>query len=1060
MRIKDIALGTEVVTHKGNVKKVTQVHKNPIGSRKVYELKIRKTTSIKVTENHKLWTYNNGKIDWKTVSELNNEDCIGIPNYSGTIVYSEINIEKEIKEIFDKYGVGFDNRETVMEELSIDENKINLKTSWFNHGLNNGEPLLVSRQNNSINKIIKIDENFCRFLGIWYGDGHISHRKDNNGNIIPIGIGITTSKNNIGMIKFCTEMSKYFGIEPSFHSMKGQNTYQILFNSKILGAVFEHLYGKGFGGKQLPKDIFKYSTSLIIAFIEGIISSDGCISKTGTISLCMANEQLINQIYTLCRLHNFDVSSPKKTTGKLTKHQAFQIELTCMRYVLKYIYKTYNDDRIENLKKTTNVRNQFSMIEIDGFKFLPFESKKIIQLDSEYVYTLGVEDDHSYSIGGIIAENCFLFGMEDSLHSIYSTLANTAQISKWSGGIGIHVHEIRANGSYIRGTGGKGDGIVPMLKVYNDTARYVNQGGRRSGSFAIYLEPWHADILDFLKLGLKHGDEARRARDLFYALWIPDLFMERVKKNESWSLMCPSECPGLANVYGKDFKKLYERYEKEGRVVKSINAQDLWHEIIKSQIETGTPYMTYKDAANNKSNHKNVGTIRSSNLCSEILEYSDSQKYACCVLASIVLPTYVVPVPVPVPVQTTKKKSVKEKVTDKNTEKELHEEHIHNSPDHEPEFMFDHAKLADVVKVVARNLNKLIDLNFYPVEETRRSNMSERPIGIGIQGLADVFFKLGLPYDSEEAIKLDREIMETIYFSALSASMELSKKDGPYATFKGSPMSKGQFQFDLWKEFPTDKEHLTEINHSGRYDWDKLRREIKKHGVRNSLVTALMPTASTSQIMGSASEAFEPITSNCYTRRVKAGEFLVINPYMASDLIKAGIWNEEMRQKLLSTRGSLQDIPEIPQKIKDVYKTVWELQQKVLIDHSIARAPYVDQSQSLNLYFEDGNPDKITKSHFYGWKKGLKTGSYYIRTKPAVNATSFTKEEKIDEEEPMRSEIHPVRSETHSVRSETHPVRSETHPVRSETHPVEKSPSKKTPMLDVLAEEACTSCGS
>ncbi len=561
-----------------------------------------------------------------------------------------------------------------------------------------------------------------------------------------------------------------------------------------------------------------------------------------------------------------------------------------------------------------------------------------------------------------------------------------------------------------------------MLKVYNDTARYVNQGGRRSGSFAIYLEPWHADVQDFLKLGLKHGDENRRAKDLFYALWIPDLFMERVKANEPWSLMCPSECPGLADVYGKDFKKLYEKYEKEGRVAKTINAQDLWHEIIKSQIETGTPYMTYKDAANYKSNQKNVGTIKSSNLCSEIMEYSDTEKYACCVLASLVLPTYVVPVPVT---------PVKEKAKKKTDEKKTDEKKTDQTPgiESESEMMFDHAKLADVVKVVTRNLNKLIDLNYYPVEETRVSNMSERPIGIGVQGLADVFFKMGLAYDSEEAIKLDREIMETIYFAALTSSMELSKKDGPYATFKGSPISKGQFQFDLWKEFPTNKEYISEINHSGRYDWDKLRREIKKHGVRNSLLTALMPTATTSQIMGSASEAFEPITSNCYTRRVKAGEFLVINPYMAADLISAGLWNEDMRQKLLASRGSIQSFEEIPQKLKNIYKTVWEIQQKVLIDHSVARGPYIDQSQSLNLYFSEGNPDKITKAHFYGWSKGLKTGSYYIRTKPAINASSFTLE----------------KNEEQSTNHQT-------------------SPPKKLPMTDAITDaitdEACTSCGS
>lgn len=559
--------------------------------------------------------------------------------------------------------------------------------------------------------------------------------------------------------------------------------------------------------------------------------------------------------------------------------------------------------------------------------------------------------------------SCFLEGIDDNLTSIYKVLSDTAQISKWAGGIGIHVSDIRAAGSYIRGTGGKGDGLVPMIKVFNSTARYVNQGGRRAGSFAMYLEPWHADVQDFLKCKLPHGDENRRARDLFYAMWIPDLFMERVLKNESWSLMCPSECNGLSDVHGKEFNKLYEKYEKEGRIVRTVNARVLFEQMVSSQIETGTPYMLYKDSANAKSNQKNIGTIKSSNLCAEIIEYSNTNKYACCVLASIVLPTYV--------------------ITPEKTKK-----------DTDPKMIFDHAKLHEIVKVVTRNLNKVIDVNYYPVPETKTSNMSERPIGIGIQGLADVFFKLGLPYDSEEAIQLDREIMETIYHGALTASLELSKKDGPYATFKGSPISKGHFQFDLWKEH-----NGIEITHSGRWNWDSLRKDIKKHGVRNSLVTALMPTASTSHIMGSASEAFEPITSNCYSRRIKAGEYMVMNPYMANDLIKLGIWNEKMRENLLEGRGSIQNIPEIPQKMKDIYKTVWELKQKCLIDHSVARGIYVDQSQSLNLYFAIPNAEQICKAHFYGWSKGLKTGSYYIRTKPREDSASFTLDKNTNTEE-------------------------------------------------------------
>lgn len=800
--------------------------------------------------------------------------------------------------------------------------------------------------------------------------------------------------------------------------------------------------------------------------------------------------------------------------------------------------------------------------------------------------------------------SCFLLGMEDDIKSIFKVVGDAAMISKWAGGIGIHLSNIRGNGSYVRGTNGKSEGIVPLLKVYNDVARYINQGGKRSGSIAMYIEPWHCDILDFLKCKRPHGDMNKRTLDLFFGLWIPDLFMERVQNGEMWSLMCPSECPGLNEVYGPAFKKLYEKYEKEGKICNSIKAKDLFDEIIKSQSETGTPYMLYKDAANQKSNQKNIGTIKSSNLCvapetriltrkgyypikdlvnqdievwngeewsktqvkqtgvnqklicitmsngstvycteyhkfilndetiveardlkigstlinfklpivvggdedmpketcfcmfykeinvpmnhslnvklkwfsdicntyglfnnntlqiinvpkkklieiqlmlqtmgikssvrhgiliidslnlqylldlgfscdlqlnvtktmnsknvkvvliedtnrwddtycfteskknrgifegvllgncAEIIEYSDSKKYACCVLSSIVLPTYVV------------------------------------------DGKFDFDKLYEVVKFVTKNLNKLIDINFYSVEETKVSNMSERPIGIGIQGLADVFFKLELPYESEEAIKLDREIMETIYFAALTSSMELSKIDGPYPSFKGSPISKGHFQFDLWNEFQIDKTKKSVVQLSGRWDWDKLRKDIKKHGVRNSLVTALMPTASTSHIMGSASEAFEPITSNCYTRKIKAGEYIVLNKYMAEALIKRGLWTSNTRNMLLEGRGSIQSF-DIPQDLKDVYKTVWEIKQKNLINHSLARGPFVDQSQSLNLYFDTTNTDQIIGAHFYGWINGLKTGSYYIRTKPAINAASFTKEQQEEEEEEQQVEEEP-----------------------------------------------------
>lgn len=536
--------------------------------------------------------------------------------------------------------------------------------------------------------------------------------------------------------------------------------------------------------------------------------------------------------------------------------------------------------------------------------------------------------------------SCFLLTMkEDSIEGIYDTLKQCAKISQSAGGIGLSIHDVRAKGSYIKGTGGVSNGIVPMLRNFDMTARYVDQGGgKRKGSFAIYLEPWHADIFDFLELKKNHGKEELRARDLFYALWISDLFMKRVENNEEWSLFCPNEAPGLADLYGDDFEKLYTRYEKEGKARKVVKAQDLWFEIMESQIETGTPYMLYKDAANKKSNQKNLGTIKSSNLCTEIMEYTSPDEVAVCNLASIALPKFV------------------------NKEGE-----------------FDHQRLCEITKVVTRNLNKVIDVNYYPVPEARKSNMRHRPIGIGIQGLADTFILLKMPFDSEEAKALNKDISETIYFGAMEASMELAKEHGAYESFKGSPVSKGIFQFDMWGITPD----------SGRWDWNSLKRKVKKNGVRNSLLIAPMPTASTSQIMGN-NECFEPYTSNIYTRRTLSGEFIVVNKHLMKDLIALGLWDDTMKNKLIEANGSVQNIPEIPQQIKDLYKTVWEISQKSIIEMAADRGAYTCQSQSMNIHIQDPNFGKMTSMHFYAWKLGLKTGMYYLRSKAATDAIKFT----------------------------------------------------------------------
>jgi ribonucleoside-diphosphate reductase alpha chain len=534
--------------------------------------------------------------------------------------------------------------------------------------------------------------------------------------------------------------------------------------------------------------------------------------------------------------------------------------------------------------------------------------------------------------------SCFLLTTkEDSIPGIYDTLKQCAQISQSAGGIGLSIHDIRATGSYIKGTNGTSNGIVPMLRVFNDTARYVDQGGgKRKGSFAIYVEPWHADIFDFLDLRKNHGKEEQRARDLFYALWIPDLFMQRVEENGDWTLMCPNECPGLADVHGKDFEKLYKKYESEGKGRKAIKAQELWFKILESQIETGTPYMLYKDAANEKSNQKNLGTIKSSNLCTEIIEYTAPDEVAVCNLASIALPKFVA------------------------------------------DGKFDHEKLFKVAYRVTKNLDKVIDANYYPVAEARNSNMRHRPIGIGVQGLADTFILMRQAFESDEAKQLNKDIFETIYYAALTASKDLAIENGTYESYKGSPVSKGVLQFDMWNVKPSE-----------RWEWDLLRDEIKKNGVRNSLLLAPMPTASTAQILGN-NECFEPYTSNIYTRRVLSGEFIIVNKHLLRDLVKLGIWDDRLKNKLMASNGSIQNIDEIPENIKNLYKTAWEISQKVLLDMAADRGAFIDQSQSLNIFMENANFAKLTSMHFYGWKAGLKTGMYYLRTKSATDAIKFT----------------------------------------------------------------------
>jgi ribonucleoside-diphosphate reductase alpha chain len=543
---------------------------------------------------------------------------------------------------------------------------------------------------------------------------------------------------------------------------------------------------------------------------------------------------------------------------------------------------------------------------------------------------------------------------DDSLDGIYNTLKDCALISKYAGGIGLHIHNIRAKGTHIHGTNGTSNGLVPMLRVFNNTARYVDQGGgKRNGSFAIYLEPWHADIEEFLELKKNHGDEELKARDLFYALWVSDLFMERVKENAKWSLFCPNECPGLSDVYSDKFNELYKKYESDGKARKVVNARDLWFKILDSQMETGTPYILYKDACNIKSNQQNLGTIKSSNLCCEINQYSDDKETAVCNLASIALPAFVN--------ETTK--------------------------------TFDYDKLHEVTKVVTNNLNRVIDVNFYPTEKTKTSNFRHRPIGIGVQGLADTFVLLDIPFHSEQAKEINKHIFETIYHASLEKSNEIAIVEGPYSSFEGSPTSKGILQFDMWGVMPT-----------ARYDWASLKQSIISHGLRNSLLVAPMPTASTSQILG-YNECFEPFTSNLYSRRTLAGEFVVVNKYLMKELIGLGLWNEQIKNNIIANKGSVQQLSLLPEHIKNKYKIVWEMPMKHLIDMAADRGAFICQSQSLNLWLEDPTYSSLTSMHFYSWKKGLKTGIYYLRRKAKHQAQQFTIEPEAREQKDEKDEI-------------------------------------------------------
>jgi ribonucleoside-diphosphate reductase alpha chain len=657
--------------------------------------------------------------------------------------------------------------------------------------------------------------------------------------------------------------------------------------------------------KQVPKT---FSETIKILFDSGLISEDVKV-------VVDKNAKKLNSIIIRDRDFNLDYFGFKTLERSYLLKANNQIVETPQYLYMRVAVGIWRDD-LENVQRTYDMLSQ-----------------GLFTHATPTLFNAGTKRNQLAS--------CFLIANKgDNIEGLFDTIKDVAQISKWAGGIGLHVHDVRAKGGYIKGTGGKSDGLVPMMKTYNEVARWINQGGKRKGSFAIYLEPWHADVYEFIELRKNHGKEEMRARDLFLALWTPDLFMERVKEDKDWSLFCPNEAKGLSDVYGDEFKSLYEKYEKEGLARRAVKARHLWTEILKAQIETGTPYILYKDACNKKSNQKNIGTIKSSNLCTEIIEYSDASEQAVCNLASIALNKFI-------NIPSGKNKNKKE---------------------------YDFSSLEKTAYQVTLNLNRVIDVNFYPTKETKKSNLRHRPIGIGVQGLADAFSLMGYAFDSAEAAELNKEIFAAIYHGAMKASIDAAKKEGAYDSYKGSPLSEGKLQFDLWGVEP-----------SKRWDWDKLRNDLKKHGARNSLLLAPMPTASTAQILGN-NECFEPFTSNLYKRNTLSGEFIVINKYLIQDLINIGLWNDHIKIRLFEENGSVQNIKEIPENIRLLYKTVWEIPQKAIIDMAADRGIYICQSQSMNLFFAEANIGKLNSAHFYGWQKGLKTGMYYLRTQPKSQA--------------------------------------------------------------------------
>jgi len=1010
--IEDVVIGDEVVTHTGDVNRVAQVHVNPLGERKIYRLKCHATPEIFVTGDHRIMATRHSSASWVPVEQLTTDHYVEIPKRNAGIDEHKIDIATLLPHL--KY------RPNVEVEYECDDESITPFTVF--DGIRN--------RGNRIGRYLVINEEAALVLGALYGHG--SSASIGGCDACNGSINVQANEALVGILLECDRFARMTKVNPAIHVRGGR--VHLTINSCVLGSVFEHL--------TLHPMMFKWSEKLVKSFMIGLISAIGRTTESGHIGL--PNLGQCKRIFHLCRQIGVPISVDK---GEVVLPKGW-IRARELRF----------RDGVAAPDDGTIDETHFTVYRHDR-AFVKVERVEATDRRDECVYTLGVENDHSYNVEGTTVQNCFLAGVPDSIEGMYETVRRMAHISKNAGGIGLHLHDIRGNNAVINSTGGKGSGTTPYIRCLNDVSKHVDQGGKRKGSMALYMEPWHPDIFEFLELRKNTGNEELRARDVFPALFIPDLFMKRVReavRNGSkcdgpkcngpppsvvyWSLMCPKRCPGLSDCYGEEFDELYARYEREGLCIRRVDILSLWNAILDSQMETSLPYMVYKDAVNSKSNQMNVGVIKSSNLCTEIMEYSSYDEYACCNLASICLPKFV---------------------------------DLASGPDAHG---YDLMALADVAGQLARNLNRIIDQGYSPLPQVKKSNLRHRPIGIGVQGLADVFFKLRYPFESARARQLNSLISEAIYYGAVRESVRLSRergevmsglkslsdeerdrlvstvamlemrenclhdhqrrfirnpgkaendwqagliqeistgkafvKDllrkadiaegsmgnlyelqywdhtqpverwGSYSTFEGSPASKGLFQFDLWNREPS-------AYFADR--WASLRGEMVKYGMRNSLLVAYMPTASTAQIMGN-NECFEPITSNFYSRSVLAGNFIVINKYLQRDLIGLGLWNEDMKNRILLARGSVQDL-NIPKDMKDIYKTSWEIKKRTYLDMAADRSRFIDQSQSLNLFIEDPTPSILTTVHLYGWELGLKTGMYYLRRKTVTNAQQFT----------------------------------------------------------------------